>query len=86
MPVYDFKCEKCGNIIERSMSFKESEEGIKCPLCKDIMERQFSPCGAVICSWNVPYKPGLDAKKDRQESLKSLEKRKHMKLNKGGIL
>ena len=86
MPNYEFRCEKCGNAIERRMSFEESEKGIKCPLCKDIMERQFTPNASIICKWNVPYKPGLDAKKDRLESLKSLEKRKHMKLNKGGIL
>jgi putative FmdB family regulatory protein len=85
MPLYDFRCEKCGNIIERSMSFEESEKGIKCPLCKDIMERQFST-GNIIGINHFMQKPGMDAAQSRERARKSLEKRKYQKLNKGGIL
>jgi len=83
---YDFKCEKCGNILERNMSFEESEKGIICPLCKDIMQRQFSTQISITGTNRWLDKPGLDAKQSIERAKKSLEKRKHMKLNKGGIL
>ena len=72
MPTYDFKCEECNLVRETTMSFKESEKGITCD-CGGIMRRQFTPNKAIICKWNTPYKPGLDAKKDRYRAFKGLE-------------
>lgn len=86
MPLYDFKCEKCGNILEKSMSFEKAKEGIICPLCKDIMERQFSTNVAITGTNRFMQKPGMDAEQSKIRAAKSLEKRKHMRLNKGGIL
>ena len=72
MPTYDFKCEECELIKEATMPFKESEEGITCD-CGGTMIRQFTPCDAIICTWNIPYKPGTNAKKDRKRAFKGLE-------------
>ncbi|GAG72709.1 unnamed protein product, partial [marine sediment metagenome] len=82
MPNYDFKCSLCGNIIERNMSFDEAEEGFDCPACNGFMERQFST-GNIIGVNRFIEKPGMNAAQSRRRATESLEKRKHMKLNKG---
>ena len=77
MPRYDFKCKKCGLVVEERMSFDDSEAGIQCKKCEGNMERQFTPCSNMICRWNPPYKPGHDAKEDRRRAFNSqVEKKK----------
>lgn len=35
MPIYDYKCEKCGESFSLAMSIKEKEtKKVKCPKCK----------------------------------------------------
>jgi len=86
MPTYNFKCNKCNKTVEGYMSFKESEQGIPCK-CGGIMERVFSTDVSFVGINRYMRKPGgIDPKQDREDAMKSLEKRKHMKLNKGGIL
>ena len=78
MPTYDFKCKICGKITEERMSFKDSEEGIRCKRCDSNMERQFTPNLSIICKWDVPYKPGHNAKEDRKRAFNSqVEKRSY---------
>jgi hypothetical protein len=85
MPKYLFKYEKCGKEKDEIMSFADSEWGLTCK-CFGHMERQFVPTKSIIgCN---PYirKRGLDPVQDNLEAMKSLEARKHKRLNKGGIL
>lgn len=70
MPNYDFRCNRCGKIVERNMPFVEAEKGFACE-CSGTMERQFSPCGNLKCSWNIPYCPGCNAKEDRKRAFNS---------------
>ena len=72
MPTYNFRCELCGLVKEATMSFKDSEAGIQCD-CDGIMKRQFTPCNGLICRWNIPYSPGLNAKEDRKRAFMGLE-------------
>ena len=49
MPIYEYKCNKCGNKFEQLVFPSDDEKGFECPACgkKDI-ERQFSAfsCGS----------------------------------------
>ena len=49
MPVYDYKCKKCNNIIEVSHSMKDSPE-ILCEECGAKMEIRIGASAVVIKS------------------------------------
>ena len=34
MPIYEFKCRKCGNVFERLCFASDDESDILCPTCK----------------------------------------------------
>ncbi|OPX40251.1 MAG: zinc ribbon domain-containing protein [Thermoplasmata archaeon] len=34
MPIYEFKCRKCGNIFERLCFASDDESDITCPTCQ----------------------------------------------------
>ena len=86
MPKYIFKCDKCDCVSEGIVSFKESEEGFPCK-CGGHMDRVFTTDVAFVGINPYIRKPGgIDAKQDRMDGFKSLEKRKHMRLRPGGIL
>jgi len=47
MPLYDYKCTKCGYIFE--VQQKISEEPLKhCPKCKGQIKRLISPAGIIF--------------------------------------
>lgn len=47
MPLYDYKCTKCGHIFE--VAQKISEEPLKyCPLCKGEIKRLISAAGIIF--------------------------------------
>ena len=47
MPLYDYKCNKCGHIFEAQQ--KMSEESLKfCPLCKGPIKRLISASGIIF--------------------------------------
>jgi putative FmdB family regulatory protein len=47
MPLYDYKCSKCGYIFE--VQQKISEEPLKhCPKCKGHIKRIISPAGIIF--------------------------------------
>ena len=76
IPRYDFKCKECGTIKEANIHFEESKKGIECE-CGGNMTRQFSPNLNIQCKWNVPYKPGHNAKEDRKRAFNNqVEKKK----------
>ena len=77
MPKYDFRCPKCGQVVERLLSFEESEKGITCPdsHCDGHMIRKFpNRIGIVGCN-RFMRKKGIDAKQDRYYANKSLEEK-----------
>jgi putative FmdB family regulatory protein len=46
MPIYEFKCKKCGEKFELRRSISESDETAKCPRCgSQQSERVFSAFG-----------------------------------------
>jgi putative FmdB family regulatory protein len=47
MPLYDYKCGKCGHVFEAQQ--KISEEPLKfCPLCKGPIKRLISASGLIF--------------------------------------
>jgi putative FmdB family regulatory protein len=47
MPLYDYKCTKCGHVFE--VQQKISEEPLKyCPKCKGPIRRIISPAGIIF--------------------------------------
>lgn len=34
MPIYEFRCARCGNVFEEILMNTDEENGICCPLCK----------------------------------------------------
>lgn len=47
MPLYDYKCTKCGHIFE--IQQKISEDPLKyCPQCKGPIKRLISPAGIIF--------------------------------------
>jgi len=47
MAIFDFKCEKCGKVVEIRMSTTQFNETV-CDDCGGIMKKQFSPQGTVF--------------------------------------
>lgn len=88
MPTYDFKCKKCGDIEEIRCMFeeiKDMEKDLSCH-CGGKFKKIFTPTMSMIGTNRFIEKPGMDAEQSKLRAAKSLEKRKHMKLNPGGIL
>lgn len=83
MPNYQFECNQCGKTVEIRCSYKDIQR-LHCK-CGGRLIKQFTPCNIIGVNRFI-QKPGLDATQSRERARKSLEKRKHMKLNKGGIL
>jgi putative FmdB family regulatory protein len=47
MPLYDYKCTKCGHVFE--VQQRISEEPLKfCPQCKGPIKRLISPAGIIF--------------------------------------
>lgn len=42
MPVYEYKCGKCGHIFEKLVLQEKEEEELRCPKCKGKVERVMS--------------------------------------------
>ena len=42
MPIYEYRCKKCGHTFEKIQSFSAPEEK-ECPVCKGELERLISP-------------------------------------------
>ena len=44
MPIYEYKCKKCGEKFELKLGFFHTKNAIKCPVCgSNDAERIFSP-------------------------------------------
>lgn len=77
MPNYDFRCPKCGQVIEKRISFEESEKGVSCPdsHCDGLMVRKFPNRISIAGCNRFMRKKGIDAKQDRYYANKSLEEK-----------
>ena len=42
MPLYEYKCPKCGLKFELLRSFRQANEGVSCPRCHSAAERLLS--------------------------------------------
>lgn len=42
MPIYEYKCGPCGEVIELKMSFEKRDFPITCETCGNLMARQFT--------------------------------------------
>lgn len=77
MPKYELECPECGG---KMYSYEQYYITGKKQICKRCYNK-----GIIHRVFNIE-KPGMDAQQSRERAMKSLERRKHMKLNKGGIL
>ena len=54
MPLYEYKCSKCGHLFSKLVWSPSDEKDLKCPLCEETrVERQISSvgsCGSGSCS------------------------------------
>lgn len=75
MPLYDYKCTKCGHIFE--VQQKISEEPLKyCPACKGPIKRLISPAGIIFkgSGFHVTdYRPKPEGEKAKTEKPKTKE-------------
>ena len=72
MPLYDYKCSKCGHIFE--VQQKMSEEPLKyCPVCKGPIKRLISAAGIIFKGSGFHVTDY--GKKDVKEAKKPAEKK-----------
>ncbi|OYD15212.1 hypothetical protein CH330_06305 [candidate division WOR-3 bacterium JGI_Cruoil_03_51_56] len=50
MPIYEYRCESCGKVIEQLRSARETDESVTCPDCSKPMKRVFSAPGGIWLS------------------------------------
>ncbi len=44
MPIYEYKCQKCGQKFEQRVGYFQSNKSARCPQCGyELAERIFSP-------------------------------------------
>jgi putative FmdB family regulatory protein len=58
MPIYEYKCKKCGEKFDIRLGIFHSSKSVKCPKCgADEPERVFSPIASTntSCSSRGPY-------------------------------
>jgi putative FmdB family regulatory protein len=51
LPLYEYECQKCGELTEILQSLAEADKGIECPECgSSEMRRKFSTFGVIMGS------------------------------------
>jgi len=73
MPKFEFKCNKCGNIVEDYMFYEEAKRGFPCE-CGGYYVKQFSKANIIGANPYI-YKPGLDPAVERMRAQRSMEER-----------
>lgn len=56
MPLYEFKCEACGELFEVMIPLAHYDEPQNCPSCKGVGERQISACNFNLVGDDWPSK------------------------------
>ena len=49
MPLYEYKCKNCGEVIERICAYKDRPKTVKCPKCSEHAEYNLTP--NAFCKW-----------------------------------
>ena len=63
MPIYEYKCPKCGHVFEKLMKFSDPNPD-KCPECEaPNPERQMSMNTGFVLMGGNWHKPGMSASK-----------------------
>lgn len=63
MPIYEFRCLKCGSLFEKLFIKPDEQVEIKCPECQsDSFERVISRTNYVMGTGNGGNKPKLTSK------------------------
>jgi putative FmdB family regulatory protein len=58
MPIYEYKCRKCGEKFERRLGFSHDKRSLKCPKCgEEDPDRLFSPFATCGSSDGGSYSP-----------------------------
>ena len=51
MPLYEYRCEKCGKRFEKLRRMQDADQGVACPQCEsDEVERLLSIFGTAGCA------------------------------------
>ncbi|HTQ56433.1 MAG TPA: zinc ribbon domain-containing protein [Bryobacteraceae bacterium] len=51
MPLYEYRCENCGEQFEKLRRMSEADEGVECPRCEsDEVERLLSSFATAGCN------------------------------------
>ena len=78
MPIYDFKCNKCGHVEEFLVGVIQNPVPENCPICKEgKLEKQFSAKGQsfdVVGGYSYQYGKKSYTKKSPEERAKYLVK------------
>ncbi|NIM18737.1 MAG: zinc ribbon domain-containing protein [Candidatus Latescibacteria bacterium] len=62
MPIYEYKCEKCGTIFSELRKISERSEPISCPECKGDAHVILSPFAHVSSSTDSSCPSSCDAR------------------------
>lgn len=65
MPVYEYRCEGCDEMVDRLLPHDEADQPGRCPLCGGELRRRFSRVAVRYEGWGfnstdrlVPDRPG----------------------------
>ncbi len=66
MPIYEYKCEKCHNVVEVLKGYNEPSP-TKCPHCEGKLKRLYQPAG-IIFKGSGFYKTDYCQNKPKEKS------------------
>jgi len=69
IPIYEYKCEKCGEVVETLRRFSDRDKAVVCPdpRCCGKMEVKFS-----VVRWTFGWKFPDDLTRDKNEVVRNL--------------
>jgi putative FmdB family regulatory protein len=84
MPVYSYKCEKCGKVFDKFQKFNEGNGSskTKCIYCNSDAIKMFSPVGIIFKGsgfYTTDYKPSSVNLNSSTSMAKNIDKNKELK-------
>ena len=70
MPLYDFKCDTCGKVVENFRYLSNLDEAEICPACSKEMRRLFPTNTHAVIDSEMDSKPRSQVVKEHNEKLK----------------
>ncbi len=59
MPIYEYKCQKCGTVFEKIIISKDDESGISCQKCgSNLIKKTISAASLKLSSHSASPIPG----------------------------